>query len=975
MATKSNSMFRISQLAKDLGMKTKELTEKLNEIGIPAKTTSASLEPDEVNLLFESLSRGAEIKDIDGYLHGKTVITLPETSEEKAIKEKKAREEAEAKAEAKAKAEAEAKAKAEAEAKAKAEAEAKAKAEAEAKAKAEAEAKAKAEAEAKAKAEAEAKNEIKSNINTQDTYMNDNNSASQKRQQNQRQNNQNGGQANQNTERKPYEQRNAQQNGERKTYNQHSSAQGSQNGNQNGSQNNGQTFERKPFNRDGNNNRDGGYNQNSQRNNTQRNDNRGSTYRDNRNDGGFRNIDKDSSHDRAPVAPKPKPKIESGVEKKRTGNTRIVDTRTSSVDLSKYDERLENFSPEVDDSHSTKQKVKKQNQHPENRGTGKKNDKERIAMEKLKKANLEKAKKQPLRITIPDEITVGELAQRLKVTAAECVKKLMLMGVMATVNQVVDYDTAYLIADEMGAVVTREVKVSIEDKLFSEEPENEGDLVTRAPIVCVMGHVDHGKTSILDAIRHTNVTSGEAGGITQHIGAYRVSVDGKEITFLDTPGHEAFTAMRARGAQCTDIAILVVAGDDGIMPQTIEAINHAKAAGVDIIVAINKMDKPHANADNVKNELTKYDLVPEEWGGDVMCVPVSALTKMGINDLLEDILLIAEVKEYKANPSKRAKGVVIEAKLDKGRGPVATVLVQDGTLRNGDIVIAGTSVGRVRAMVNDRGEQLNEAGPSVPVEIIGLSEVPLAGDEFNAVEDERMARELADQRREKAKEEIFKQSAKVNLDDLFSQIAAGVKELNIIVKADVGGSAEAVRQSLEKISNEEVKVKVIHAAVGGITESDVMLAAASNAIIVGFNVRPDKGALDSAERQNVDIRTYRIIYECIEEIKAAMKGMLAPTYKEVLQGHIEVRQTIKVPNVGIIAGSYVTDGKVTRQSKIRILRDGVVIMEDKIASLRRFKDDVREVAAGYECGIGLEKCLDIQVGDVFEAFVMEEVEK
>ena len=943
MATKSNSMFRISQLAKDLGLKTKELTEKLNELGVSTKNTSASLEPDEVNLLFESLSKDSEIKDIDGYLHGKTVITLPESPEESATRLKREK----AEAEAKAKAEAEAKAKAEAEAKAKAEAEAKAKAEAEAKAKAEAEAKAKAEAEAKAKAEEEAKaaNETKSNTNTQDKYMNDNNSASQNRQQNQRNDNR----------------------GERKPF---------------GSQNN-QSGERKPSGRDnsGNNQRPSAPRNDNTRADSNRSDSnsRQSDNRDNRSGNGFKpnnnRSDKDSGRDRAPIAPKPKPKIESGVEKKRTGNTRIVDTRTSSVDLSKYDERLENFSPEVDDAHSTKQKVKKQNQRPENRGTGKKNDKERFAMEKLKKANLEKAKKQPLKITIPDEITVGELAQRLKVTAAECVKKLMLMGVMATVNQVIDYDTAYLIADEMGAVVTKEVKVTIEDKLFSEEPENEEDLVTRAPVVCVMGHVDHGKTSILDAIRHTSVTAGEAGGITQHIGAYRVHVNGRDITFLDTPGHEAFTAMRARGAQCTDIAILVVAGDDGIMPQTVEAINHAKAAGVDIIVAINKMDKPHANADNVKNELTKYDLVPEEWGGDVMCVPVSALTKMGINDLLEDILLIADVKEYKANPHKRAKGVIIEAKLDKGRGPVATVLVQDGTLRNGDIVIAGTSVGRVRAMVNDRGEQLTEAGPSVPVEIIGLSEVPLAGDEFNAVEDERMARELADQRREKAKEEVFKQSAKVNLDDLFSQIAAGVKELNIIVKADVGGSAEAVKQSLEKISNDEVKVKVIHAGVGGITESDVMFAAASNAIIVGFNVRPDKSALDSAERQNVDIRTYRIIYECIEEIKAAMKGMLAPTFKEVLQGHIEVRQTIKVPNVGIIAGSYVLDGKVTRQSQIRIVRDGIVIMEDKISSLRRFKDDVKEVAAGYECGIGLEKCLDIQVGDIFEAFIMEEVEK
>ncbi len=683
---------------------------------------------------------------------------------------------------------------------------------------------------------------------------------------------------------------------------------------------------------------------------------------------------KDSStSDRAPIQPQPKPKIEQGVERKRTGVTRVVDTRTvSNVDLSKYDEKLDSFTPEMDEKQSNKQKLKKQNQRGENRGTGRKNDKERFAMDKMQKAQKE-VKKQPLKVSIPDEITVGELASRLKVTAAECVKRLMLMGVMATVNQVIDYDTAYLIADEMGAQVTKEVTVTIEEKLFNEEPDTEENLEIRAPVVCVMGHVDHGKTSILDAIRHTSVTSGEAGGITQHIGAYSVSVDDRKITFLDTPGHEAFTAMRARGAQCTDIAILVVAGDDGIMPQTVEAINHAKAAGVDIIVAINKMDKPESNADTVKTELTKYELIPEEWGGDVMCVPVSAKTGMGISDLLEDVLLIADVKEFKANPNKRAKGVVIEAKLDKGRGPVATVLVQDGTLKAGDIVIAGTAVGRVRAMTNDKGRTLKEAGPSVPVEIIGLSEVPVAGDEFNAVADERMARELAEQRKSKAKEEMFKLNAKVSLDDLFSQIAAGVKELNIIVKADVGGSAEAVKQSLEKLTNEEVKVRVIHSAVGGITESDVMFAAASNAIIVGFNVRPDKGALDSAERQNVDIRTYRIIYECIEEITAAMKGMLAPTYKEVLQGHIEVRQTIRVPNVGIIAGSYVQDGKVTRNSQLRIVRDGIVIMEDKISSLRRFKDDVREVATGYECGIGLEKCMDIQVGDILEAFIMEEV--
>ena len=490
-----------------------------------------------------------------------------------------------------------------------------------------------------------------------------------------------------------------------------------------------------------------------------------------------------------------------------------------------------------------------------------------------------------------------------------------------------------------------------------------------------MGHVDHGKTSLLDAIRNAKVTAGEAGGITQHIGAYRVDLDGREITFLDTPGHEAFTAMRARGAKSTDIAILVVAADDGIMPQTVEAINHAKSAGIDIIVAINKMDKPTANPELVKSELTKYELVPEEWGGDVMCVPVSAVTKQGIDELLESVLLVAEMKELKANPARRAKGLIIEARLDRGRGPVATVLVQNGTLRSGDIVIAGTAVGHVRAMLNDRGENVSEAGPSVPVEITGLSEVPVAGDEFNAVEDERMARELADQRREKAKEEVFKANAKVNLDDLFSQIAEGTKELSIIVKADVGGSAEAVKASLEKISTDEVKVRVIHSAVGGITESDVMLAAASNAIIVGFNVRPDRGALDSAERQNVDIRTYRVIYECIEEITAAMKGMLAPTFKEVLLGHIEVRQTIRVPGVGIVAGSYVQDGKIQRNAQIRVVRDGIVIFEDKISSLRRFKDDVREVAAGYECGVGLEKCTDIQVGDILEAFIMEEVSR
>ncbi|MBQ8511167.1 MAG: translation initiation factor IF-2 [Clostridia bacterium] len=990
MATKPNSMFRISQLAKDLGVKPKDLMTKLEGIGISVKSTSATLEEGDVNALFASMTDDARIHDLDGYLHGKTSITLPESPEEKAKREaaekaeadriraeeekKKAEEEARRKAEeearrraeeeeARRKAEEEAKRKAEEEARKKAEEEARRKAEEEARIRAEEEARKKAEeerikaeeearlkAEAEARAKAEAAEKEKSNERTQ-------------RPQN---NTQRDGMRNDSRNNNQTRPANAQSRDNRDYTNRSSNTAGTRPAGER-TYNNDRNGDRPAY----GDRQQGGYNQNRSQqgqgrpygqNNGQQRPQRDSAPRD-----------KDSGSDRAPIAPQPKPKIEQGVERKRTGQTRVVDTRTTSVDLSKYDERLESFSPEVDDSKSNKQKLKKQNQRGDNRGTGRKNDKERFAMDKMQKANQEKAKKQPLKVTIPDEISVGELAQRLKITAAECVKKLMLMGMMATVNQIIDFDTAYLIADELGAEVTREVTVTIEDKLFNEEPDTEENLEIRAPIVCVMGHVDHGKTSILDAIRHTNVTSGEAGGITQHIGAYRVQIDGRDITFLDTPGHEAFTAMRARGAQCTDIAILVVAGDDGIMPQTVEAINHAKAAGVDIIVAINKMDKPTANADAVMTELTKYELVPEEWGGDVMCVPVSAHTRMGITDLLEDVLLIADVKEYKANPHKRAKGVIIEAKLDKGRGPVATVLVQDGTLKAGDIVIAGTSVGRVRAMTNDRGQQLEEAGPSVPVEIIGLSEVPLAGDEFNAVEDERMARELADQRKEKAKEEQFKLNAKVSLDDLFSQIAAGVKELNVIVKADVGGSAEAVKASLEKISTEEVRVRVIHSAVGGITESDVMFAAASNAIIVGFNVRPDKGAIDSSERQGVDIRTYRIIYECIEEITAAMKGMLAPTYKETLLGHIEVRQTIKVPGVGIIAGSYVQDGKVTRQSQIRIVRDGIVIMEDKISSLRRFKDDVREVATGYECGIGLDKCMDIQVGDILEAYIMEEV--
>ncbi|MBQ9750115.1 MAG: translation initiation factor IF-2 [Clostridia bacterium] len=668
------------------------------------------------------------------------------------------------------------------------------------------------------------------------------------------------------------------------------------------------------------------------------------------------------------------PKGGDGTSKK--GAAKTVDIRSSSVDLSKYDEKLDTFVSENErDFRGGNQKLKKQQNQSRQENTfgGKgKNGKKGGKPEHKQPVTIIKG---PLKVQIPDEIIVSDLAAMLKVTVGEVIKKLMLLGAMATANQTIDFDTAALVAVECGAEPEKAVVVTIEEKLFDETEDAPEQLEPRAPVVCVMGHVDHGKTSLLDAIRHTNVTTGEAGGITQHIGAYRVKINGQDITFLDTPGHEAFTAMRARGAQSTDIAILVVAADDGIMPQTVEAINHAKAAGVDIIVAINKMDKPTANPDAVKQELTKYDLVPEEWGGDVICVPVSALTRMGIEDLLENVLLVAEVKELKANPNRRAKGLVIEAKLDKGRGPVATVLVQNGTLHNGDIVIAGTSVGRVRAMTDHNGKLLKVAGPSVPVEIIGLAEVPTAGDEFAAVEDERMARELADQRKSKAKEEYFKANARANLNDLFAQISEGIKDLNIIVKADVVGSAEAVKASLVKLANEEVRVNVIHSAVGGITEGDVTFAAASNAIIVGFNVRPDKAALDSAERQGVDMRMYRVIYQCIEEIEAAMKGMLAPKFRENLLGHAEVRQTIHVPNVGTIAGSYILDGKIARNAQIRVVRDGVVIFEDKISSLKRFKDDAKEVAQGYECGVGLERFNDIKEGDILEAFVMEEIER
>lgn len=659
-----------------------------------------------------------------------------------------------------------------------------------------------------------------------------------------------------------------------------------------------------------------------------------------------------------------------------SGKKKVVDTRGSYVDIDKYNDKYDTLADsksKFGDNYQKKQKlVQKSKQQKKERLSTKRE----TEVEKMRRLELERARKQQLKVLIPDEITVSELAVKLKATAAEVIKKLIGLGVMATQNETIDFDTAALVAEEMGAKVEHEVVVTIEERLIVDDEDKPEDLVPRDPVVVVMGHVDHGKTSLLDRIRHANVTATEAGGITQHIGAYRVSVGGREITFLDTPGHEAFTAMRLRGAMVTDIAILVVAADDGIMPQTVEAINHAKAAGVSIIVAINKMDKEGANPDRIKQQLTEHELVPEEWGGDVICVPVSAKTGAGIDELLEDVILTADMLELKANPNRLAKGSVIEARLDKGRGPIATLLVQNGTLRMGDVIIAGAAVGRVRTMTDDKGRAVKSAGPSVPVEITGLAEVPSAGDTFNAVADEKLARELVEQRKQEAKEESFKQYQKVTLDNLFSQISEGeIKELPIIVKADVQGSVEAVKQSLEKISNDEVKVKVIHGGVGAISESDVMLANASGAIIVGFNVRPDPVAKENAERDGVDLRTYRVIYDAIEEIQDAMKGMLAPKYVETDTARVEVRQVYKVTGVGAVAGCYVVSGKISRNDLVRVVRDGIVISEDKMSSLKRFKDNVKEVAAGFECGITLEKFSDFKEGDIFEAYQVTETQR
>lgn len=684
-----------------------------------------------------------------------------------------------------------------------------------------------------------------------------------------------------------------------------------------------------------------------------------------------------SMYDKKKEEPKPEETASEEQEAENTvveikRNVRTVDTRVNTVDLDRIDdEKIEELIPDHVKQGSKKQKINQKKKNNKQAGTKPKPAPEDMLKRKEKK---EKAEKK-VHVLIPDEITVGELAERMKRPATEVIKKLMLLGIMASVNETIDFDTASLIVEEFGGTYEKEIILTEEDKLFNDVPDTEDQLKPRSPVVVVMGHVDHGKTSLLDSIRNTNVTDGEFGGITQHIGAHRVRVGDRKITFLDTPGHEAFTAMRARGAMVTDIAILVVAADDGIMPQTIEAINHARAAEVAIIVAINKIDKDGANPDRVKQELTEHGLVPEEWGGDTICVEVSAKQGTNIDTLLDMVLLVADMRELKANPDRAAKGTVIESKLDKGRGPVATVLVQNGTLRTGDIVVAGTAVGHVRAMNDDKGKSVKKAGPSIPVEILGLSEVPEGGDLFYVVDDERKAREVVENRKFKEKQSRQQKAAAVSLDNLFEHIEAGkVKELNIIVKADVQGSVEAVSQSLGRISNDEVRVNVIHGAVGAVTESDVMLASASGAIIVGFNVRPTSGASQAAENSDVDIRLYRVIYDAIEDIEKALKGMLEPTFREAVTGHAEIRTTFRVSGVGTIGGAYVTDGKITRSSKVRVVRDGIVIHEGELASLKRFKDDVKEVASGYECGLSIDKYNDIKDGDVIEAYVMEQVE-
>ena len=906
--------YRVNELAKDLNIPVSEITDVVQEYFGVQKKSQASLSEDELSVVLEKYSQSNQVKNFNSYFAS---ASKPKTEK----KEEKPAEKPAKKAEKKPEPNKEADKAEKVQAKSETKTEAKPEAKPEIKTETKSEAKPEAKADAKPEIKADAKPEAKSDKPSDRKPMGDRN------------------------DRKPYGDR---QQGDRKPYGDR------------------QQGDRKPY----------GDRQQGDR----------KPYGDRRNDTRNDRRDTKPAQQTAPAQPvidlaniktnaPPTKHVKGEAVQRGEQVTKHVDTRGSYVNLDKYNEKYETIAStesgnrRQNDAYTKKQKINQKSQ----KGKQQFSKKKETEAQKLKRLELEKARKKQLEIQVPDEIVVSELASRLKVTAADVIKKLFSLGVMVTINQSVDYDTACIVAEEFGAKVTKEVVVSIEERLFEEVEDTEENLQPRSPVVVVMGHVDHGKTSLLDRIRHANVTSGEAGGITQHIGAYRVKAGGRDITFLDTPGHEAFTAMRARGALATDIAILVVAADDGIMPQTVEAINHAKAANLSIIVAINKMDKPTANPDKVKQELTEHGLVCEEWGGDVICVPVSAKTGEGIDELLEMVNLTADVLELKANPDRLAKGVVIEARIDKGRGPIATVLVQSGTLHTGDTIIAGTAVGRVRVMRDDKGKAVKEAGPSVPVEIMGLAEVPSAGDDFAAVEDEKLARELVEKRKFDAKEEQFKLYKKVSLDNLFSQIEEGsMKKLPIIVKADVQGSVEAVSQSLSKLSNEEVKVEVIHGAVGAVTESDVMLAKASGAIIVGFNVRPNPAAADNAKRDGVDIRLYRVIYDAIEEIETAMKGMLAPKYREVDTGRVEVRQVMKLSSVGVVAGSYVLDGKVQRNGEVRVVRDGIIVAVDKIAGLRRFKDDVKEVAAGYECGITLEKFTDIKDGDIFEAFVTEE---
>lgn len=955
--------YRVNELAKDLNVSTNDITEVVQEYFGVQKKSQASLSEEELSVVLEKYSQKNQVNNFNSYFASASKSKAEKKEEKPEVKSaKKAEKKPEPKKEAvKADDKPEKTEKAQAkptETKTEPKTEAKAEPKKEVKADSKPEAKAEPKVEAKPETKAEAKPEAKNDRFADRKPAGERNDRRSYGDRNgERNNNRN-------------DNRNDRPQGDRKPY-------GDRNNDRGGNRNDRQSGERKPY---GDRNNDRSDRQFGDRNNDRRNDNRNGYQ--GRND----RRDSKPAQQTAPAQPvidlaniktnaPPTKHVKGEAVQRGEQVTKHVDTRGSYVNLDKYNEKYETIASteggnrRQNDAYTKKQKISQKSQ----KGKQQFSKKKETEAQKLKRLELEKARKKQLEIQVPDEIVVSELASRLKVTAADVIKKLFGLGVMVTINQSIDYDTACIVAEEFGAKVTKEVVVSIEERLFEEVEDTDENLQPRSPVVVVMGHVDHGKTSLLDRIRNANVTAGEAGGITQHIGAYRVKAGGRDITFLDTPGHEAFTAMRARGALATDIAILVVAADDGIMPQTVEAINHAKAANLSIIVAINKMDKPAANPDKVKQELTEHGLVCEEWGGDVICVPVSAKTGEGIDELLEMVNLTADVLELKANPDRLAKGVVIEARIDKGRGPIATVLVQTGTLHTGDTIIAGTAVGRVRVMRDDKGRTVKEAGPSVPVEIMGLAEVPSAGDDFAAVEDEKLARELVEKRKFDAKEEQFKLYKKVSLDNLFSQIEEGsMKKLPIIVKADVQGSVEAVSQSLSKLSNEEVKVEVIHGAVGAVTESDVMLAKASDAIIVGFNVRPNPAAAENAKRDGVDIRLYRVIYDAIEEMQTAMKGMLAPKYREVDTGRVEVRQVMKLSSVGVVAGSYVLDGKVQRNGEVRVVRDGIIVAVDKIAGLRRFKDDVKEVAAGYECGITLEKFTDIKEGDIFEAFVTEE---